>query len=342
MTSNASDSQSASVPASVPATMRAVRVHAYGDASALHVEPIAVPSPGEGSALIRVEACGVNFIDVYKRTGLYLLPLPATLGEEGAGVVVSTGRGVSGLAVGDRVAWAGVLGSYAEYAVVPAQKLVPLPASLDLRVAAAIMLQGMTAHYLATSTYALKPGDRCLVHAAAGGVGLLLTQIAKMRGAFVIGTVGSDAKAALAREAGADATILYNTQDFVAETRRITDGRGVHVIYDSVGKTTFMPGFDLLVPRGMMVLYGQSSGPVDPVNPQLLAQKGSLFLSRPTLGHYTADRDELLARAGELMSWVTAGKLSVRIGAEFALDDVQEAHRALEGRRTTGKVLLRP
>ncbi len=326
----------------IPATMRAIRVHAHGDASVLQREEIAVPEPGVGEALVRVGACGVNFIDVYKRTGSYPLPLPTTLGEEGAGTVVSVGPDAQGISTGDRVAWTGVLGSYAEYVVVPVQKLVPVPASLDVRVAAAIMLQGMTAHYLAVSTYPLKPGDRCLVHAAAGGVGLLLTQIAKMRGAFVIGTVGSEEKAALAREAGADATILYNTQDFVAETRRITEGRGVHVIYDSVGKTTFLPGFDLLVPRGMMVLFGQSSGPVDALNPQLLNQKGSLFLTRPTLGHYTAARDELLQRSGELMRWVADGALSVRIGAEFALDDVQDAHRALEGRRTTGKVLLRP
>lgn len=322
-------------------TMRAVRLHAHGDAAAMHVEQVPVPSPGADAVLVRVNAAGVNFIDVYKRTGLYKLPLPATLGEEGAGEIVALGDGVNGFAVGDRVAWTGVLGSYAEYVVVPAHKLVPVPTGLDTTRAAAIMLQGITAHYLAVSTYPLKSGDRCIVHAGAGGVGLLLTQIAKKRGAFVIATVGSAEKAALAREAGADETIEYNTQDFVAETRRITDGRGVHVIYDSVGKTTFLRGLDLLVPRGMMVLFGQSSGPVEPFDPQLLNAKGSLFLTRPTLVHYSSEREELLWRTGELMSWLADGSLSLRIGAEFALDDVAEAHRALEGRRTTGKVLLR-
>lgn len=325
----------------IDATMRAVRLHAHGDASAMRVEQVPVPSAGENAVLVRVHAAGVNFIDVYKRTGLYKLPLPATLGEEGAGEIVALGDGVSSFAIGDRVAWTGVLGSYAEYVAVPAHKLVPVPAGLDTKRAAAIMLQGITAHYLAVSTYPLKAGDRCIVHAGAGGVGLLLTQIAKKRGAFVIATVGSAEKAALAREAGADETIEYNTHDFVDETRRITDGRGVHVIYDSVGKTTFLRGLDLLVPRGMMVLFGQSSGPVEPFDPQMLNAKGSLFLTRPTLVHYSSDRDELLWRTGELMSWLADGSLSLRIGAEFALDDVAEAHRALEGRRTTGKVLLR-
>jgi NADPH2:quinone reductase len=294
-----------------------------------------------GEALVKVEAAGLNFIDVYKRSGLYQVPLPATLGEEGAGTVVAVGDGVSEVAVGDRVAWAMVLGAYAEYALVPAAKLVPLPAQVGAWQGAAVMLQGMTAHYLATSTCPLREGDRCLVHAAAGGTGLLLVQIAKRRGAFVIGTAGSDEKAALARAAGADEVIVYTREDFTAAVRRITGGRGVQVVYDSVGKTTFFPGLDVLAPRGMMVLFGQSSGPVPPIDPQLLNQKGSLFLTRPTLGHYIATRNELLWRAGELFSWIAAGELTVRVGGEFPLAAAGEAHRALEGRRTTGKVLLR-
>ena len=325
----------------VPTTMQAVRLHETGGAEALRVETVPVPQPGAGEALVRLEAAGVNFIDVYKRTGLYKLPLPATLGEEGAGTVVAVGDGVGEVRVGDRVAWAGVTGAYAEYAVVPAARLVPLPPGVSARLGAAVMLQGMTAHYLAVSTYPLGEGDRCLVHAAAGGVGLLLVQIAKRRGAYVIGTAGSDEKAALARQAGADAVIVYTRDDFVAETKRLTEGRGVRVVYDSVGKTTFLPGLDLLAPRGMMVLFGQSSGPVEPIDPQLLNQKGSLFLTRPSLWPYVATREELLWRAGELFAWIGAGELSVRVGAEFALTDAAEAHRALEGRRTTGKVLLR-
>jgi len=322
--------------------MRAVRLHEPGGAEAMRYETVPIPRPGEGQALVRVGAAGVNFIDVYKRTGLYKIPLPATLGEEGAGTVEAVGDGVSEVRVGDRVAWAGSMGSYAEYAAIPAAKLVPLPPDVDAARGAAIMLQGITAHYLATSTYPLREGDRCLVHAAAGGVGLLLVQIAKRRGAYVIGTAGSDEKAALARRAGADEVIVYTRQDFVEETRRITGGQGVQVVYDSVGKTTFLPGLDLLVTRGMMVLFGQSSGPVDPLDPQLLNQKGGLFLTRPSLWHYTATRDELLWRAGELLEWAAKGELEVRVGAEYPLAEAAEAHRALEGRRTTGKVLLLP
>lgn len=323
-------------------TMWAVRLHEPGGAEAMRYETVPIPRPGVGEALVRVEAAGVNFIDVYKRSGLYKVPLPSTLGEEGAGTVAAVGEGVDDVRVGDRVAWAGAMGSYAEYAAVPAAKLVPLPAEVDAVRGAALMLQGITAHYLAASTYPLREGDRCLVHAAAGGVGLLLVQIAKRRGAHVIATAGSDEKAELARQAGADEVIVYTRQDFVEETRRLTGGRGVHVVYDSVGKTTFLPGLELLVPRGMMVLFGQSSGPVAPVDPQLLNQKGSLFLTRPTLGDYVATREELLWRAGELLAWVAAGELSVRVGAEYPLADAAEAHRALEGRRTTGKVLLLP
>jgi NADPH:quinone reductase len=321
--------------------MRAIQVRAAGDANALREESVPVPTPKAGEALVRVDYAGVNFIDVYKRKGVYKIALPATVGEEGAGVVDLLGSGVTDLKVGDRVAWAGAAGSYAEYVVVPAAKLVPVPANVDTRIAGAVMLQGMTAHYLAVSTYPLKQGDRCIVHAAAGGVGLLLVQIAKRRGAYVIATAGSPEKLALAKEAGADEVVNYNTQDFVEETKRMTNSRGVNVIYDSVGKTTFLRGFDALAPRGMMVLFGQSSGPVDPLDPQLLNQKGSVFLTRPTLGNYVATREDLLWRARELFEWIGRGELSVRVGAEFPMSQAAEAHRALEGRRTTGKVLLR-
>ncbi len=324
-------------------TMRAMRIHQPGDADAIREERIEVPVPGPGEALVRVEFAGVNFIDVYKRSGAYKIPLPATIGEEGSGVVERVGEGVAGNEVkpGDRVAWASVPGAYAEYAVVKAARLVPVPREVETKVAAAVMLQGMTAHYLASSLYPLKSGDRCIVHAAAGGVGLLLVQIAKRRGAFVIGTAGSQEKADLARQAGADEVVLYTERDFVAEAKRITAGQGVNVIYDSVGKTTFLPGFDALMPRGMMALFGQSSGAVAPLDPQLLNQKGSLYLTRPTLAHYVATREDLLWRAKELFEWIARGVLSVRIGAEYELSDVAEAHRALEGRRTTGKVILR-
>jgi NADPH2:quinone reductase len=321
--------------------MTAVRLHETGGPEAFRTERVPVPEPGPGEALVRIDATGVNFIEVYQRTGLYKVPLPATLGGEGAGEVVEVGARVDDVRAGDRVAWAGGFGAYAEYAVVPAAKLVPLPAGVSARLGAAVMLQGLTAHYLATSTYPLRAGERCVVHAAAGGVGLLLVQIAKMRGAHVIATAGSDEKAELARGAGADEVIVYTRDDFAAEVRRLTDGAGVQVIYDSVGKSTFLPGLDVLAPRGMMVLFGQSSGPVEPVDPQLLSHKGSLFLTRPTLGHYVATREELLRRANDLFGWMAADQLSVRIGAEYALADVAEAHRALEARRTTGKVLLR-
>jgi NADPH2:quinone reductase len=321
--------------------MRAVRVHAPGGSDALRIEQVPRPTPGASEALVRVEYAGVNFIDIYKRTGLYKLPLPATIGEEGAGLVESVGDAVSDLRVGDRVAWASVLGAYAEYAVVPATRLVPVPKNVETRIAAAAMLQGMTAHYLATATYALKKGDRCLIHAAAGGVGLLLVQIAKLRGAYVIGTAGSDEKAALASKAGADEMIVYTRQDFVAEVKRITESKGVNVVYDSVGQSTFLKGLDVLVPRGMMVTFGQSSGAIPSFDPLLLSQKGSLVMTRPTLAHYIATREELLKRAGDVFAWIGRGVLEVRIGAEFPLDDVTAAHRALEGRQTTGKVLLR-
>lgn len=326
---------------STPETMQAVRFRKHGGPEVLELEQVPVPGPGDKEVLVRVETAGLNFIDVYKREGRYPVPLPATLGEEGAGVVVAVGAQVSQFRPGDRVAWANAFGTFAEYAVVPAAKAVPLPPGVSTTLGAAVMLQGMTAHYLATSTYPLHQGERCLVHAAAGGTGLLLTQIAKRRGALVIGTVGSDEKAALARAAGADEVIVYTREDFGAAVRRITGGRGVQVIYDSVGKTTFLPGFEVLAPRGMMVLYGASSGAVAPIDPQLLNQKGSLYLTRPTLGHYLATREELLLRSGELFAWIAAGQLNVRVGAEFPLNEVQTAYRALEGRQTTGKVLLR-
>jgi NADPH2:quinone reductase len=326
----------------VPSMMRAIRIHAPGEADALRDEQIAVPTPQGGEALVKVEASGVNFIDVYHRKGLYPKPLPLTLGSEAAGTVVAVGDGVTDVRVGDRVAYENVLGSYAEYAVVPAHRLVSVPDDVSASVAAALMIQGLTAHYLATSTYVLREGTTCLVHAAAGGVGLLLCQIAKRRGARVIGTVSTEEKAALAREAGADEIINYMTHEFDAEVRRLTDGVGVEVVYDSVGRTTFDRSLGSLARRGMLVLFGQSSGPVPPVDPQLLNRSGSLFLTRPNLAHYVEQRTELLARANELFEWVQRGMLRVRIGREFSLANAVDAHRALEGRETTGKVVLVP
>ena len=280
--------------------MKAVRVRATGGPEALQLEEIPTPSPRPGEVLIRVDAAGVNFIDIYLRSGAYKMTMPFTPGQEAAGTVAAVGAGVTGFAVGDRVAsYYGGLSAYAEFAIAPADKVVALPPGVTTAQAAAVLLQGMTAHYLASTTYPLQPGDTCLVHAAAGGTGLLLCQVAKRRGARVIGTVSTAAKETLARGAGADEVIVYTRQDFVAETKRLTEGRGVQVVYDSVGKTTFLPGMEVLAPRGMMVLFGQSSGPVAPVDPQLLNQKGSLFLTRPTMHHYVATRAELLSRAGE-------------------------------------------
>jgi len=319
--------------------VKAIRIHRLGGPEVLQYEDVPVPTAGQGEALVRVEAAGVNFIDVYRRTGLYKVELPHTLGQEGAGTVDAVGPGVTDVALGDRVAFTDVPGAYAQYAVAPADRLIPIPPKVNNRQAAAVILQGLTAHYLALATYPLEPGDVCLVHAAAGGVGLLLCQIAKRRGARVIATVSTEAKAELARGAGADEVILYTRQDFAAEVKRLT-GTGVHVIYDSVGKTTFDKGLDCLHPRGMMVLCGQSSGPVPPVDPQILNKKGSLFLTRPTLFNYTATHEELLARAGDVLGWVADGSLSVRIHREYPLADAASAQRALEGRETTGKVLL--
>jgi NADPH2:quinone reductase len=322
--------------------MKAVRVHEYGGPEALRFEEIATPEPGPGQALVKIEAIGINFIDVYKRSGQYLGSPPFVVGEEAAGVVEALGPGVDGVRVGDRVAYTSVPGAYAEYAVTPAARLVSVPDGLDSRQAAAAMLQGMTAHYLTHSTYPIQPGDSVLIQAAAGGAGLLVVQMAKRRGARVIGTVSTEAKADLARAAGADDIILYTQDDFEAEVKRLTDGRGVDAVYDSVGQTTFDKSLNCLRPRGYMVLFGQSSGAVAPLNPQILNAKGSLFLTRPTLGHYIATRDELLARAGDVLGWVAAGELKLRIDSEFALADAADAHRRLESRATSGKLLLIP
>jgi NADPH2:quinone reductase len=322
--------------------MKAVRVHTPGGPDVLKYEDVPEPQPKAGEAIVKIDAAGLNYVDVYFRSGLYKAELPMTLGLEAAGTVTAVGPNVTEVKVGDKVAYTGVAGAYAQYAAVPAQRLVVLPAGVSTKQGAAAMLQGMTAHYLACSTYPLKRVDTCLVHAAAGGVGLLLCQIAKMRGARVIGTVSTEEKAKLAREAGADEVILYAKQDFEAEVTRLTSGKGVQVVYDSVGKTTFDKGFSCLALRGLMVLYGQSSGPIGPFDPQVLNAKGSLFLTRPSLVHHVATRDELLARAGDVLGWIRDGKLRLRTEFEFALKDAAEAHRALEGRKTTGKVLLIP
>ncbi len=320
--------------------MRAVRVHNYGGPEVMRLEDVPRPEPGEGQALLRLAVSGVNFIDVYQRLGQYKTPLPFTAGNEGAGEVVAIGSGVSEVRVGDRVAYANIIGSYAEYALVPASRLVVLPEGVDYRLAAATMLQGMTAHYLSHSTYPLKPGDACLVHAAAGGVGQLLVQMAKHRGARVLATAGTEEKVALARALGADEAINYTKQDFVEAAKRFSDGTGLQVVYDSVGRDTFDRSLDCLAARGYMVLFGQASGPVPPISPQLLNAKGSLFLTRPTLGNYVASRQELVWRASTVLEWVTSGAVKVDIGAELPLAEASEAHRRLAARQTIGKVLL--
>ena len=323
--------------------MKAIRVNEHGGPEALSYEDVEVPEPGPGQARVRIAACGVNFIDVYTRTGVYPGETPFILGQEGAGEVEAVGEGVGDLSVGDYVAWAGAPGSYAEVVVAPADKLVPFNVTMvEARVAAAVMLQGMTAHYLTHSTFPLEEGHKALVHAAAGGVGLLLCQMAKMRGATVIGTAGTEEKAALAKEAGADEVILYKEKDFAEEVDRITGGEGVDVVYDSVGKDTFDGSLDCLKTRGYMVLFGGSSGQVPPFDPQVLNRKGGLYLTRPALAQYTRTREELLWRAQSLFSWIGQGNLDVRIGGSYALADAAEAHRDLEGRRTTGKLILIP
>jgi NADPH2:quinone reductase len=322
--------------------MKAIRIHETGGPDVLRTDDVPEPTPDAGELLVQIEAIGVNFIEIYQREGIYKLPLPLTLGSEAAGVVRAVGSGVSEFKPGDRVVSQSFKGAYAQLATVAAERTVHVPDGVTGKQAAAVFLQGLTAHYLASSTFPLAKGHRALVHAAAGGVGLLLCQLAKKRGAFVIGTASTDEKRRLAHEAGADEVIDYTTKDFAVETRRITNGAGVHVVYDSVGKTTFDKSLDCLMPRGMMVLFGQSSGVVPPFDPQILNRKGSLFLTRPSLGAYVATRDELLDRSNELLGWVASGGLHVRIGAEFPLTDAGAAQRALAGRETTGKVLLIP
>ena len=322
--------------------MKAIRIHTAGGPEVMRLDEAPAPTLKAGEALVKVDAAGLNYIDVYFRTGLYKAEYPLTLGLEAGGTVTAVGPNVSEVKVGDKVAYTGVPGAYAEYAAVPAARLVVLPAGVSTKQGAAAMLQGMTAHYLACTTYPLKKGDACLVHAAAGGVGLLLCQIAKMRGARVIGTVSTDEKAKLAREAGADEVIIYTRQDFEAEVKRLTDGKGLQVVYDAVGKTTWDKSLNSLAPRGLIALYGQSSGPIGQIDPQILNTKGSLFLTRPSLNHHIASREELQARAGDVLGWIRDGKLRLRTEFEFPLEDAPEAHRALEGRRTTGKVLLIP
>jgi len=321
--------------------MKAIRVHELGGPDVLQYEEIPLPSPGPGQAVVKVEAIGLNFIDCYFRAGVYKTTLPFTPGMEAAGTVTATAPGVTEVRTGDRVAYAPHIGAYAEYAAVPAERLVKLPSGMDSHSAAATMLQGMTAHYLAISTYPLKKGDTALVHAAAGGVGLLLIQIAKMRGARVFGTVSTEEKAALAREAGADEVVLYTEKDFEAEVMRLTSGKGVNVVYDSVAKTTFDKSLNCVGMRGVLALFGQSSGPVPSLDPARLA-KNAIFLTRPGLGQYTATRAELLQRAGDLFDWIASGKLKLRISRTLPLKDAPEAHRLLEGRKTTGKLLLAP
>jgi NADPH2:quinone reductase len=322
--------------------MRAIRVESHGGPEVLKMAEVVDPAPGPAELLVQVEAAGLNYIDVYHRTGLYPSSLPFTPGLEGAGVVVAVGDDVSVFRAGDHVAWTGVAGSYAEKVAVPQEQAVVVPPEVEIRHAAAVMLQGLTAHYLSSSTYPLESGDTCLIHAAAGGVGLLLVQMAKRAGARVLGTVSTEEKAELAREAGADEVILYTKEDFLEAVRHLTDGKGVNVVYDGVGKVTAEKDLDCLAPRGMLVLFGNASGPVEPIDPLVLSQKGSLFLTRPVLFHYIADRVSLERRAADVLEGVVTGELRVRIGATFPLAEAAEAHRALEGRRTTGKVLLLP
>ncbi len=322
--------------------MRAIRVHATGAPEVLGLEELPTPEPPPGHVRVRLQAVGVNFIEVYQRTGLYPVALPSTPGGEGAGEVVALGAGVDTLAVGDRVASVNFQGSYAEQALVRADQALRLPDDVATRSAAGLLLQGLTAHYLACTTYPLAPGDACLVHAAAGGVGLLLVQIAKRRGARVFATVSTEEKARLAREAGADEVILYSHVDFQGALRAATGGRGVQVVYDSVGRDTWERSLDCLAPRGMLVLYGQSSGSVPAFSPAMLAQKGSLFLTRPSLYHYVATRGELEARAADLFGWLRDGSLALRLERAWPLAEAADAHRALEARATTGKLLLVP
>jgi len=322
--------------------MRAIQVRKVGGPEALELVELPEPEPKAHEALVEIKAIGVNFIDVYFREGRYPAQVPFTVGQEASGIVRSVGSDVTTVKPGDRVAYTGLQGSYAELAVVDASRLVVIPDALDFESAAAAMLQGMTAHYLCYDTYPLRAGETALIHAAAGGVGLLLVQMAKNLGARVIGTAGSEEKAALARDAGADEVILYSTHDFEAETKRLTEGKGVHVVYDGVGKSTFDKDLEVLRPRGYLVLFGGASGAVPPFDPIILSRKGSLFLTRPTLVHYIATRDELTHRADAVLSMIAGGKVKLRISHKYPLADAQQAHRDLEGRKTTGKVLLIP
>ena len=320
--------------------MKAIQVSQTGGPEALQLVDLPVPQPRANEAVVNISASGVNFIDIYQREGRYKVSLPFVLGQEGAGTVTAIGSEVKSLKIGDRVAWTGVLGSYAEYAAVPADRLVPIPEGISDQQAAGAMLQGMTAHYLTHDTYPLKRGEAALIHAAAGGVGLLLVQMAHNIGARVIGTVSTEDKARLARDAGADEIIFYTKQDFETETKRLTNGKGVDVVYDGVGKTTFEKGLNVLRPRGYMVLFGGSSGPVPPFDLAQLSVKGSLFVTRPTLGHYIATTEELRTRSKAVFTLITAGKLKLRIERTYKLADAAQAHRDLEGRKTTGKLLL--
>ena len=321
--------------------MKAIRIHKHGGPEVMVYEDAPIPQPATGEAVVQVHVAGVNFVDTYYRAGLYKPPsLPHTIGSEAAGVVSAVGAGVENVRVGDRVAYAMALGSYAEFAAVPAWKLAPLPASVDFRTGAAIMLQGMTAHYLCYSTYALKGGDVALVHAGAGGVGQLLIQIIRRLGGRVLATVGTSQKAELARAAGANETILYTTEDFESEVKKLTGGRGVDVVYDGVGAATYEKSLNCLRPRGYLVVYGNSSGPIPAVDPLVLMGKGSLFLTRPTLLHYAASREEIQWRTGDLFKWLESGELKLRSDFVFPLAEAAKAHTELEARRTTGKVLL--
>ena len=322
--------------------MKAIQVKQPGGPEVMELVDLPLPQPKANEAVVKLAASGVNFIDVYHREGRYKVPLPFVLGQEGAGVVTAVGADVKSVKKGDRVAWTGLMGGYAEYAAIAADRLVAIPDGVSDQQAAAAMLQGMTAHYLCHDTYPLKRGETALVHAAAGGVGLLLVQMAHQIGARVLATVSTEEKAKLAREAGADEIIFYTKSDFEAETKRLTKGEGVHVVYDSVGKTTFEKGLNVLRPRGMMVLFGGSSGAVPPFDPIVLTQKGSLFLTRPSLGNYIVTRDELLGRSDDVFAMIAADKLKLRIEHTYPLAEAQRAHRELEGRKTTGKLLLIP
>ena len=322
--------------------MKATRFHQHGGPEVLVYEEVEEPTPAAGQALVSIEAIGLNYIDTYHREGLYPVDLPCIPGMEAAGTVTAVGEGVDLVKTGDRVGYAGALGAYAELAVVDAARLVPLPDDVSVELGAAALLQGMTAHYLAHGSYPLDKDDTALIHAGAGGVGLLLVQMAKRLGARVLVTVSTEEKAALARGAGADEVTVSTETDFEEEVQRLTDGQGVEVVFDSVGKTTFDKGLNVLKPLGYMVLFGQSSGPVEPVDPGILNTKGSLFLTRPTMAHYVTDRDALLERAGEVLNWIGSGELDLRIGDRFQLAEAADAHRALQGRKTTGKVVLLP